>query len=174
MLDPVEVDRLFDALSRYLRVRDRAVHTTLRTPDGDVEIAAFKGLFHLQRRPMRSRELAGALNSDPSTVSRQVAQLVDKGLVRREADPHDGRATLLVITEAGDAQVEAMRSARRAAMNDAMSDWTADELSTLVSLLNRFVDATETFMVPDCARPPSGKHANDESQPDRKDPDDQP
>ncbi|MGV9713008.1 MarR family winged helix-turn-helix transcriptional regulator [Gordonia sp. NPDC003424] len=155
MLDDSAVDELFDVLARYMRVRDRAVHTTLKTADGEFELAAFKGLFHLERQPMRSRELAESLNADPSTVSRHVSQLVDLGLVRREADPDDGRATLLVVTDVGRAKVEAMRTARRTAMGTAMADWTDDELHTLVRLLGRFVDAAETVMAPHCAKPPA-------------------
>ena len=37
--------------------------------------------------PRRSSELATAVHSDPSTVSRQVAGLVRDGLVERQADP---------------------------------------------------------------------------------------
>ncbi|MYR08366.1 MarR family transcriptional regulator [Gordonia sp. SID5947] len=152
MLDQHAVDDLFDVLSRYMRLRDRAAHTTFKTADGEFETAAFKGLFHLARESMRSRELAESLNADPSTVSRHVAQLVDLGLVRREADPADGRATLLVITDAGIERVEAMRMVRRTAMDDAMTDWTDDELWTLVRLLSRFVDAAESVIAPPCAK----------------------
>ena len=97
---------------------------------------------------MRSSELAAALNADPSTVSRHVAQLVDLDLVRREADPADGRATLLVITEAGRRRVEGMRAMRREAFESAMTDWSQDELSTLVVLFDRFVDAAEQLIAP--------------------------
>jgi DNA-binding MarR family transcriptional regulator len=51
----------------------------------------------------RSSDLAARAGLDPSTVSRAVAGLVTQGLVTREADPHDGRATLLVVTPAGHA-----------------------------------------------------------------------
>lgn len=81
MLGDRDIDQLFDTLARYIRIRDRAVHTTFRTPDGEFETAAFKGLFHLAKRPMRSRELAVELGADPSTVSRHVSQLVDLGLI---------------------------------------------------------------------------------------------
>ncbi|GAA1482723.1 hypothetical protein GCM10009624_31630 [Gordonia sinesedis] len=146
-LDGTAIDALFDTLARYLRIRERATHTTFRLGDGEIETAAFKGLFHLARQPMRSRELAAILNADPSTVSRHVAQLVDLGLVRREADPDDGRATLLVVTDDGHARVATMREVRRAAMNTAMSDWTDEELWTLVRLLDRFVSAAESMML---------------------------
>lgn len=152
MLNDHDVDQLFETLARYIRVRDRAIHTTFRTSDGEFEIAAFKGLFHLAKRSMRSRELAAELNTDPSTVSRHVAQLVELGLVRREADPKDGRATLLVITDDGTERVAAMRAHRRSAFNAAMSEWTGEELATLVSLLTRFVDAAESLVPPACER----------------------
>ena len=59
-------------------------------------------LFHLCKDgPQRSSALAAAACVDPSTVSRQVADLVDLGLVERRADPHDGRATLLAATDRG-------------------------------------------------------------------------
>ncbi|GAC68139.1 MarR family winged helix-turn-helix transcriptional regulator [Gordonia soli] len=148
MIEHTAIDELFDSLNRFMRLRDRAAHTTFRSADGEVEIeiAAFKGLFHLARQPMRSRALADCLNADPSTVSRHVAQLVDLGLLRREADPDDGRATLLVITDAGRERVESMRRVRRAALDEAMADWTDHEVHTLVTLFSRFVDAAETAM----------------------------
>ena len=148
MPDPHAIDDLFDVLMRYVRIRDRAVHSTVLTADGEIETAAYKGLFHLVRTSMRSSELATALNADPSTVSRHVAFLVKEGLVRREADPADGRATLLVITEAGRRRVEGMRAMRREAFESAMTDWSQDELSTLVVLFDRFVDAAEQLIAP--------------------------
>ncbi|MFW0787545.1 MarR family transcriptional regulator [Gordonia sp. CPCC 206044] len=154
MLDEHAVDELFEVLARYVRIRDRAAHTTFRTNDGEYETAAFKGLIYLKREPMRSRELAETLNADPSTVSRHVAQLVDLGLVRREADPDDGRATLLVITEEGRNKVAAMREVRRAAMGESMPDWTDDDLHTLVRLLDRFVTAAESFVAPPMVKSP--------------------
>ena len=52
---------------------------------------------------MRAGALAECMQSDPSTVSRQVAALVKDGLLERRADPADGRASLLVLTEKADA-----------------------------------------------------------------------
>ncbi|MEE3853265.1 MarR family transcriptional regulator [Gordonia sp. LSe1-13] len=155
MLDQNALDELFDVLARYVRMRDRAAHRTFRTPDGDVESAAFKCLFHLARQPMRARELAESLHAEPSSVSRYVAELVDLGFVRREADPADGRATLLVITDIGRERVAAMRAVRRHAMDRAMTDWTDDELRTLVLLLGRFVDAAEPLFAPSGDKPGS-------------------
>lgn len=156
MVPEQSVDELFEVLARYVRLRDRAVHRMVWSVDGEYETAALKGLFHLARQSMRSRDLADALHADPSTVSRHVSQLVELGLVRREADPDDGRATLLVITDSGRERVEAMREARRSAMRGALAEWSDSEMETLTTLLDRFVGAAERVMAPALSREPEG------------------
>src|SRR5690349_3009588 len=44
---------------------------------------------------MRVSDLAARIELDASTVSRQIKQLEDKGIVERTADPADGRASLV-------------------------------------------------------------------------------
>jgi len=46
-------------------------------------------------------ELAAALGIPPTSVSRQVAALLDKGLVARRPNPEDGRSYLLSATARG-------------------------------------------------------------------------
>nr|WP_284289046.1 MarR family transcriptional regulator [Angustibacter aerolatus] len=76
-------------------------HVSQRRRHG-VEYSAYVLLFHLIRHgAMRSSALAEAVVSDPSTVSRQTASLVDLGLVERLPDPADRRAVLLAPTPAG-------------------------------------------------------------------------
>ena len=152
MLEPSSIDDLFGALARYSRMKEHATSTNLRTPDGDIEIAAFTCLFHLERESMRSRQLAQALNSDPSTISRHVAQLVERGYVRREADPDDGRATLLVITDEGQEKVQAIKHRRRSLLQEALSEWTDEQMANLTALLTRFLDDAETVLTPNCSR----------------------
>lgn len=40
---------------------------------------------------------------EKATVSRAVSALIDRGLLRRKADDHDGRSSRLVLTAAGEA-----------------------------------------------------------------------
>ena len=93
----------------------------------------------------RVRTLAEAMHADPSTVSRQVSELVDLGLVRREADPNDGRATLLAITPQGTAALEDLRRRRRSVMASVLSDWPDDEIDQLSHLLHAFSAAVGSF-----------------------------
>ena len=55
-------------------------------------------LFPLMHAPLRPGALAEASFADPSTISRQVAELVKRGLVRREPDPSDGRVQVSLMT----------------------------------------------------------------------------
>jgi len=95
-------------------------------------------LFPLMQGPQRPGTLAELSHADPSTISRQVAELVRRGLVRREPDPSDGRASLLAITDAGREVCERVRTLRRELLAAAVAGWTDTELGTLASLLSRF------------------------------------
>lgn len=141
-----QVDDLIGVLERYARVRERLAATRLRTPDGIVETAAYQCLFRLTDKPARSGELAEAMFADPSTISRHVAHLVRLGYVRREADPQDGRATILVATETGRERVAALRESRGRQLNEMMSDWPEGDVDTLTRLMGRFVDTAEATL----------------------------
>ncbi|NMO03588.1 MarR family transcriptional regulator [Gordonia sp. TBRC 11910] len=162
-IDDATVDELFGVLTRYVRMRERASQVTMRTDDGVIETAAYKCLFQLAERPMRSSKLAELMSADPSTISRHVAALVKLGYVRREADPDDGRATLLVATDDGLARADVIRSHRRERLHRLLDGWSAGELSTLVGLLTRFVDAAEDVLVPAACAQPGGAKPDDEN-----------
>ena len=77
------------------------------------------------------------------SVSRQVAQLVEKGFVRREADPVDGRASILVVTDAGNEVASTLRRRRNENMGRVIADWTESDRARFVALLDRFVNGYE-------------------------------
>jgi DNA-binding MarR family transcriptional regulator len=104
------------------------------------ERAAHVLLFPLTRLgPLRQGALAELVHADPSTVSRHVTLLVDRGLVRRVADEQDGRASRLVVTPAGEAVLDQMRHERDGLLARVTADWTPDELALFTRQLHRFV-----------------------------------
>jgi DNA-binding MarR family transcriptional regulator len=111
------------------------------------ERAAHVLLFPLTRvGPLRQGALAELVHADPSTVSRHVTLLVDRGLVRRVADEQDGRASRLVVTPAGEAVVEQMREERNHLLAQVTAGWAPDELATFTRQLHRFVqDLTDSL-----------------------------
>ena len=104
------------------------------------ERAAHVLLFPLTRvGPLRQGALAELVHADPSTVSRHVTLLVERGLVRRVADDSDGRASRLVVTPAGAEVVEQMRHERDALLDRVTDGWAPDELAVFTRQLHRFV-----------------------------------
>ena len=87
--------------------------------------------------PLRAGELVARLGQDKSTVSRQVAKLVELGLVDRTADPVDGRAQVLAPSPEGSARLARIRAARRARWEADLADWPTDDVATLGELLAR-------------------------------------
>jgi DNA-binding MarR family transcriptional regulator len=102
-------------------------------------------LFPLMDGPQRPGTLAELCHTDPSTISRQVAELARRELVRREPDPSDGRASLLAITDAGREVCERVRTLRRELLAAAVAGWTDAELDTFAGLLGRFNGAIGAY-----------------------------
>jgi DNA-binding MarR family transcriptional regulator len=104
--------------------------------------------------PSRSSALAAAVHSDPSTVSRQIAALVRDGLVERRADPDDGRASVLVPTEAGLKLLEEQRRRIGLALARVIRQWAPEDVDTFLKLLERFTidhEANLPAMINECA-----------------------
>lgn len=139
-------DRLSTELIKLSRLLERA-HARFSAQDQDgVERAAFVLLVHLVRTgPQRLSALAEAVHSDVSTVSRQVTQLVRLGLVARQPDPGDGRASLLTATDLGTESYLAKRRRRNANLAGVLTGWTDADRGALVELLARFNLDYENF-----------------------------
>ncbi|MBC7300147.1 MAG: MarR family transcriptional regulator [Nocardia sp.] len=133
------IDAIAVQLVRLHRLRDRAL---AQIKDGSgIDPAGFIVLFRLVcDGPMRSGALAEAVHSDASTVSRQVAQLVERGLVVRTADPDDGRATVLEVTDHGRETAGRIRARRRQSIAIVTEEWSAEDRAHFASLLTRFVE----------------------------------
>src|SRR5687767_15297370 len=107
-----------------------------KTDGGDR--AALVLLFPLARLgPLRQGALAELVHADPSTVSRHVAALVEQGLVRRVVDESDGRASRLVVTDAGRAAFDELRAERESHLARATAAWSEADLATLTTLFGR-------------------------------------
>ena len=148
----VEVRRLAEHLPRLVRL----VHAFKALPSADGrERAALVLLFPLTRLgPLRQGALAEAVHADPSTVSRHVASLVEQGLVQRVADENDGRASLLVVTDAGRAAVERLAEERAAQIGAMLAGWSDADLAILTDLFGRLLDDL-TAALPSDPRSPS-------------------
>ena len=138
-------DDVSGQLIRLFRLMDRKqAQYQAEHPDA-VERATYFLLVHLVKGgPQRAGALAEAVHSDPSTISRQVAQLVRLGLVERTADPEDGRATLLTATDEGRRVFEENRRVRIERFAEMLADWSVTDRRTFAELLGRFATAFES------------------------------
>jgi len=141
-------------LVRFARLGARA-KGMLNVGELGAEFSALMLLFPLRHMgPMRVTDLAEVKQADPSTVSRQAAQLVKAGLARREADPADGRASRLAVTEAGMAACARMADARHALLSRALEDWPPERVEQFAGLFAEFNSSVETLLRSDSAARP--------------------
>ncbi|MEV0280739.1 MarR family transcriptional regulator [Streptomyces sp. NPDC050610] len=89
--------------------------------------------------PCSAADLAPEVGLDRSGVTRRASRLEEAGLVRREADPADRRATLLVLTDAGQHTVRTLREHLSARITASLASWPADEAAAFATSLRRFV-----------------------------------
>jgi DNA-binding MarR family transcriptional regulator len=87
----------------------RAIEDDLST-QGVIPLTWYDVLLELRAvdGPLRMQDLSERVVLSRTRVSRLVKELEDQGLVRRAADEHDGRSTLVAITKPG---VKALRAA---------------------------------------------------------------
>ncbi|BCK53613.1 MarR family winged helix-turn-helix transcriptional regulator [Nocardia wallacei] len=145
MDDNEVIDTIGQQLIRLGRIRERTNAQIAAASGGEIEISAYSIIFRLLADgPMRSGTLAEAMFSDASTISRQVAGLVKRGLIERRADPDDGRASVLTVTDAGRELAEQLRKRRVEMLEHIVADWDRADREQLATLLRRFVDDYET------------------------------
>src|SRR5918997_1903039 len=124
------VHTLADQLPRFMRLVHALKSQAAKADARDR--AALVLLFPLVRLgPLRQGALAELVHADPSTVSRHVGTLVEQGLVQRVADEADGRASRLVVTDAGHAALESLRREREAHLRHVTAAWDDADLAAL-------------------------------------------
>ena len=90
--------------------------------------------------PLRLTALAEVATLDASTVSRHVQHLEAAGHLARTTDPDDRRATLIEITESGQALLREALAARGRLLDDALAGWPAADRAALSRLLSRLAE----------------------------------
>ena len=113
----------------------------VRTEVGDdVRIRDGYVFQHIVDGPCSVSELARRLGVTQQATSKQVADLVDRGLVERRRDPSDARAWQISLSERGRDVVHAGRRARRAVIDDLVAALGSDVVTRLVDDLTRLSD----------------------------------
>jgi len=95
--------------------------------------------------PLRLGDLAAAEKIAPSTLTRLVTVLEDRGYVRRGPVPGDARASMLAVTDEGHAILERMRQESNIMLAGSLRTLTPDQreaLTAALPALEKLADAT--------------------------------
>ncbi len=141
--DTPPVPDLLNDLQHQLAVFARRAEQTRLAGLGQVRNSMDRAAYLLLNRleqygPTGVKALAAGMGIDSSTVTRQVAPLVDGGLVERATHPEDGRAVVLELSPLGRARLHEVQQSRRELVAQLTSDWTEAERATFCTLLTRF------------------------------------
>jgi DNA-binding MarR family transcriptional regulator len=134
-----ELGVLVRRVKRVIGERARAVHP-------DLQPASYLMLtFLASEGPQRSSVVSERFNVDKGAISRQVQHLCDLGLLVREPDPADGRATLISASPDAVRRMEAVARDRRRWLEGQLVEWSEEDLRAFVSGLARYNTALGTF-----------------------------
>jgi DNA-binding MarR family transcriptional regulator len=135
-----EIERVLSRVT-YLAGRSRRHERLMAMAGVPLDRAAVAILRHIaESEPLRPGVLAVRLSVEASHVTRQLRQLERGGYVIRVADPDDRRAQRVQLTDAGLAAVGRVREVGRRYLEQALGDWSDDDLRQLAALFHRLVD----------------------------------
>jgi DNA-binding MarR family transcriptional regulator len=118
--------QLRPSLLRLTRiVRNQRVDTSITL----TQISAMGTLC--KHGPMSAGELASCERVQPPSMTKVLASLEDRGLVRREAHPTDRRQVIVAITEDGEALLDSERRSRDAWLSQRLTRLTSEERALL-------------------------------------------
>jgi DNA-binding MarR family transcriptional regulator len=133
---------LEQALGQFLQRRNRARlydGMLTRAPEG-VDEHNYPVLSGLGRiGPSTAAQLAAEVGLDRSRVSRHADRFESMGLLRREADPHDARGTLLILTGKGQKTIDALRGGLADYLDGIVRDWPEGLADSVIDGLRRLV-----------------------------------
>jgi DNA-binding MarR family transcriptional regulator len=93
------------------------------------QISAMATLY--KRGPMSAGELAACEKVQPPSMTKVLANLEERGLVRRDAHPTDKRQAIISVTEEGLTLLDSERRSRDAWLSQRLAELTPDERALL-------------------------------------------
>lgn len=105
------------------------------------QIAAMGTL--VKHGPMSAGELAACEKVQPPSMTKVLAHLEERGLVRRDAHPTDKRQAIISVTDAGRELLESERRSRDAWLSQRLSQLSPDEralLRDVVPILDKLAE----------------------------------
>ena len=95
------------------------------------------GVIGSYENGVRQKVLTEELRINPSSVSEMISKLENDGYVKRTVDPTDKRATLISLTELGEARAAELQDEKNEKLDKAFGNLTDDEKEQLIALLEK-------------------------------------
>ncbi|MFJ7998785.1 MarR family winged helix-turn-helix transcriptional regulator [Streptomyces sp. NPDC096310] len=142
---PTDLNEIERGLSRLTYLAGRARHhehlkSVSGLPLDRAAVAILRRLAGNGGEAPRPGALAVRLSVEASHVARQLRHLEEHGYVVRVPDPDDRRAQRVRLTDAGQAAIDRVREVSRRSVEEALADWSPEELREFATLFRRLVD----------------------------------
>lgn len=146
-----DLERVSDTLGRIrlLIGRRMIARTAIANTVPGLELSHLDVLDVMQRieGEVTVGAIAEGMRIDPSRGSRLVADLVSRGVLKRDASQEDGRRSLLVLTRLGHRLLAERRAVKAALLSDVLTDWPEGDLARFSTMFERFVEDFETALL---------------------------
>lgn len=125
-----------EQLTRLRMTLGRLGRVLRQQTDDGLSYALISLLLTIYRlQPVTPGELALSEGVSPPSVTRSLSRLLDLGMVVREQDPADGRASLVSLTAAGLAERENLLRTREVWLSEHLRRLSHDEIEALLTAL---------------------------------------
>ncbi|MEM6634552.1 MAG: MarR family transcriptional regulator [Pseudomonadota bacterium] len=134
--DVYELTRALDLVVRRINGRMFRVMPTIDTH----KVGPFGGMVMLaiaDLQPCSIQRLVTEMGRDNSQMTRLLRSLEDKGLIRRDMDPHDGRVNLISLSRSGQESVDVMRNVMTDAVGRIADRISAADLRAMIRILRQ-------------------------------------
>lgn len=129
-------ENVIDAVAGRLAFVVGRLNRRLVGASGGLSHALLSALATVAKKgPIRLADLAQIEMVSAPSITRVVAELETRGLVARSADPDDGRAYLMQVTEAGMAAVLRARAARAEVMAELLAELAPADVAAIAEAL---------------------------------------
>lgn len=132
---------------RRFRVADAAMRHRAQTEMNvnETDMTAIRHLIACERlhRVASPKDLSEFLNISSAATAKLLSRLTASGHIRREVNPHDGRAQRLFATQSSHEQVRQVLSGTHEQLMQVALDLTADQQAAIV----QFLDAMSAIAV---------------------------
>lgn len=132
----IETYRLFLKLHRRFQELNREEFRPY-----DLSTPQYAILFHASVEGVPLSQICHEMLADNSNLTRLVDRLEARGLVRRAADPHDRRVTLVQLTPQGKALIDELRPRHRAYVERRMSHLSPEQLAAMYEAMKTLYEA---------------------------------